>query len=175
MRHLFTHELGKMKSQLWKILGFFLVCGVLPFLHFHYFDGVYYQRVLSFNDGVNPMKLRTQYGEYCPGDAVYVETSFTKQRPVDSVVTYWWVSNGSLVQVNATATTTGPQLPVGDYPKVTTNRVLLFIHNLPEAMDPGVHYSIGLSKHILINGQVREQDYQTLGYLIKKPEECNQG
>lgn len=172
MVQIFKHEITKIKSSLSWVVGFFLVLGVLPYLHFHVLDGEVYNRVLTFNDGVDPSALHTELEAYCPGDPVYIKNNFTKNRPVSAVYTYWWISNGSLKLALTDTSLANGQLPLGSYPPLEKGRILTYAHQIPEDADPGLHVSVGLSTHVLLNGETREQNYRTLRYLVKSQEEC---
>lgn len=161
------------KDQFPWVLGFFVLFGLLPVIHFNYLDGNIYNRVLTFNDGVDPLALVTTQEEYCPGDSVYVYNNFTKNRHVEVISTFWWISNGSISLAPRDLTLTGGQLPLGTYPRSGVGRISTYIHDIPYDAIPGLHLSLGLSKHRLESGQERAQEYKTLPYFVLPPEQCS--
>jgi len=76
----FENEVQKIRrGWIWYLVGAFLF-GVIPFINYHYIDGVYYNQVLQFQEGIDAHALRTDKDQYCPGETLRVETAFCKTR-----------------------------------------------------------------------------------------------
>ena len=148
----------------WYILGIVLFA-VLPTLNFYFADGIYWNRVLTFKDA-DPMALETNSDKYCRGAAVYVETSFCKNRHISGYTQQWWLTNGELVPVRTTTEMEkNVQLPLGCYPE-DGGTLTVKIHEIPKDAELGIHSSVGLTKYILEGGRVRELEMKTQDYEI---------
>lgn len=178
MEHIIQNEILKFKkTKLW-ILGFFVLFGVIPYVHYNYLDGEYYDRVLVFSGGVNPLHLETDKDEYCPTETIYVKNSFCKTRQVESFDTTWWMSNGELKQVRTSNSTNDDvgKLPIGCYPANGLGEQFVYtrIHTIPENTHEGSYLSVGLTEHTLSGGRVRDQAYLTAPYYVKDAADCTQ-
>lgn len=176
MTEIFRREWHKMKTGwYWYLIGFFVVV-VLPYVNYYYWDGVYYNRVIEFNADINPLALVTNKDAYCPGEVIQVEQSFCKQRTIEGYFTQWWMSNGETIAMEPLSATTnlGARLPVGCYPANPEMVTLFAIHRVPQDTAPGVHFSRGFTIHYLLGDRQRRQEYATVPYIVKEPNQCVQ-
>lgn len=171
MKEFFEHEAKKLRTS-WKahVLGFFLMV-VLPYTHFYFLDGNVYNRVLTFNDPVNPLALRTDKDQYCPGEEIKIEQSFCKNREVVGYESFWWISNGTLVEIESRSET-NPELPRGCYPEDKEGVTLVSAHTIPLDTKAGFHSSVGLTNHFLSGNRLRKQEYKIIPYEVLPASEC---
>lgn len=164
-------EVDKMRVH-WKAFAIgFLFLFVIPQLYWEA-DGRYFNRVIVFTYGVDPLAFEVSQAEYCPGDSVKIYTSFCKTREVLSANTDWWIANGELIPVQENQENKNPAslLATGCFGK--DKPVLLRIHDIPLDLSEGYHYSVGATTHVLTNGEVRHLDLLTKPYYVKSEAEC---
>lgn len=157
----------------WYVVGVVLFV-VLPTLNYYFVDGVYYNRVISYNYPVEAMALRTDKDEYCPGETIYIETNFCKNRHVENYDVQYWMSNGRLllVETRNSLNEENGQLPLGCYPDDGSRVFLSRLHEVPEDAEPGFHFTVGLTKHTISGGRIREQEIRTIPYSVKSRSQC---
>jgi hypothetical protein len=161
----------------WYLLGAILFL-LLPFLNHIYLDGVYYNKIIEFREPVNPLAFRTDKDEYCPMEAVRIETSFCKTRPALEVQSNWWVSNSELKLVSSRTIGSSEHLPSNFcFPSKEGSVALVKIHDVPADATEGFHQSVGRVVHLLENyysstPRRRETSYATIPYYVKSKAQC---
>lgn len=161
---------GKKFKRNWKwyILGAFLF-GVLPYLNYQFIDGVYYNQVLQWQEGINPTALRTDKDQYCPGEILRIETAFCKTRETLDIERSMYISNGALIQIDIPENV--PELPIGCYPEEGV--VIATLHEIPLNTAPGFHFTLGRAQYTIEGNRLRNQSWRTIPYMVKPEDECS--
>lgn len=153
----------------WYFIGLALFV-IIPSVNYYLADGVFYNKVLVFHEDIDPLALRTDKDEYCPGEMIKIETAFCKTRHFEAVTSSWFIVNGQMTPLDRSQSQ-GNQLPIGCVPE--GGSVTLFdLHRIPEGVTEGFHRSVGTNHYLLSGGRVRHQDFQTIPYYIKSDQQC---
>lgn len=169
LRKELNREVSKLKRN-WPayFLGFILF-GVLPYINYYFIDGVYYNKVLEFQNGVDPQALRTDKDEYCPGEKLRVETAFCKTRNTIDIERSMYMSNGNLLPLDVPEEVA--ELPIGCVP-VDGGVTIATLHTIPVDTLPGFHVTVGNNQYTIEGNRKRQQDYKTIPYMVLPAEEC---
>ena len=125
---------------------------------YHWVDGVYMNRVLEFKEGVDPMNLKLTKREFKTGETPQFQTSFCKNRDALSI-TRWTLVNEHPHYENVKERVV--EIPTGCYPLNGEKYQIADTKPIDPATPPGEYHYVATTNHILPDGRVRKQYYET--------------
>lgn len=151
----------KTEEILMKIMIWIILVGGSYLVYLDKIDGIYFNKVIEFTNGIDPLALETVKKDYKRGEMVQAYTAVCKTRNAIGM-TKWTLYNEKLV-IFADGETRN--LPIGCYPN-GTGKIIFDIKPVPLDAAYGKHVFGGTSVNTLPDGRTRTYDLKTLPFNV---------